>query len=294
MALKIEHMAYQGWQDAYRLLLGDVEMIVVAEIGPRILSLRVGDGPNLLYVDPTTLGKGQGDPDFHIYGGHRIWISPESEDSYAPDNATCVAQVQEGTLTLTTPIDPDARLRKRLTVYAHGDRFVVESALLNTSPFLAHGAVWCLTCVVPQGTIVFPWGSGGDWDVKHIRWWSRWANHRSDVRSHQYQPGPDLFLIRPTGEEGKVGTHSPEGWIAYCRSDATFIKSFQPDMHATYPDGGCSVEIYTCAHFIEMETLSPQSIIYPRQEIVQREFWTVTSQAVSPEDGSTLRALAKI
>lgn len=294
MALKIEHTAYQGWQDAYRLQLGDVEMIVLAEVGPRIISLRVGDGPNLLYVDPATLGKGQGDRDWHIYGGHRIWVSPESEDAYAPDNARCTAQVQGGTLTLTTPVDPDTRLRKRLSISAQGNRFVVENAALNASEFLNQGAVWCLTCVVPQGAISFPWGSGGNWDVKRIQWWNRWANHRSDVRSRQYQPGPDLFVIRPTGEEGKVGTHSPEGWLAYCRPDATFIKSFQPNMQADYPDGGCSVEVYTCAHFVEMETLSPQSIIYPGQEIVQREFWTVTSQVVDPEDGSALRALAKV
>lgn len=291
MTLEIERTPFGGWQEAYQLRLGETEMVILAEVGPRIVSLRVGRGPNLLYMDPTTLGKGQGDTTWHIYGGHRIWVSPETLDAYRPDNAPCAVDIQESKLTLITKADPDTLLRKRLTVSAQGDRFVVESAALNTSDLLYQGAIWCLTCVMPKGVIAFPWGSGGKWDVKRIQWWNSWAGHSSDVRSKQYQPSPDLFLIRPTGEEGKVGTHSPEGWIAYCREDATFIKSFQPDAWAIYPDGGCSVEVYTCAAFIEMETLTPMAILHPGQEIAQQEVWTVIPRAVDPEDGNALRAL---
>lgn len=291
MALHIAQTDFMGWREAYRLQMGDAEMIVVTEVGPRILSLRVTGGPNLLYVDPSTAGQGQGDVAWHIYGGHRIWVSPESEDAYAPDNAHCAVQVSADGLSAVAPPDPDTKLSKRLTVRADGDRFIVESAVRNTSDFVAAGAVWALTCVVPQGVIAFPWGTGGRWAVKRIQWWTAWAGHSSNVRSQQYQAGPDLFVLRPTGEEGKVGTHSPEGWLALCRADATFIKSFTPDPFATYPDGGCSVEVYTCASFVEMETLSPQGIIAPGQELVHREVWTVRGQAVDPEDGIALRAL---
>jgi len=289
--IKIAKTAFMGWKNAYRLTLGEAEMVVVAEVGPRILSLSAGGGHNLLYVDAATAGKGQGDADWHIYGGHRIWSSPEGEAAYAPDNAPCEAKVAGGKLTLETPVNAQTKLRKRLTISAEGERFVVESALINASPFVFGGTIWALTCVVPQGTIALPWGSGGTWDVKRIQWWQGWAGHSSDVRSKQYLPGPDLFQIRPTGEEGKIGTHTPEGWLALCRKDATFIKSFAPDMHAAYPDGGCSVEVYTCASFIEMETLGPVMVLAPGQVVAQREVWTVTSQAVDPEDGAALRAL---
>ena len=291
MNLQIERTEFQGWKDAYRLTLGKAEMVVLTEVGPRIISLRVNGGPNLLYVDPATQGRGQGDADWHIYGGHRIWQSPETEDAYRPDNGPCGVQTSGDGLTVTTAIDPDTKLRKRLTIGAQGERFVVESALLNTSDLVNAGGVWALTCVAPQGVIAFPWGNSGDWATRRITWWTRWAGHTSNVRSQQYQPGPDLFLVRPTGEEGKVGTHSPEGWVALCRRDATLIKSFTPQPHVTYPDDGCSVEVYTCADFMELETLSPLGMILPGQEIVQREVWTITDQAADPEDGAALRAL---
>lgn len=291
MGLEISKTEYRGWQDAYRINLGGAEMVVLAEVGPRIISLRVDGGPNLLYVDPATAGRGQGDSEWHIYGGHRIWQSPEAEDAYSLDNSPCSAEIGGGCLTLRTGIDPDTKLQKRLTIGADGDRFVVESALLNTSAFVNAGAVWSLTCVAPAGVIAFPWGNPGNWGLRRITWWNNWAGHSSDVRSSQYQPGPDLFLIRPSGEEGKVGTHSPEGWVALCRDDATFIKSFQVDPNATYPDGGCSVEVYTSADFVEMETLSPTGAILPGQEISHREIWTVRGSAVDPEDGAALRRL---
>jgi hypothetical protein len=139
--------------------------------------------------------------------------------------------------------------------------------------------------------IAFPWGTGGDWDVKHLNWWAKWTGHSSQIGSDQYQPSEDLFLIRPTGEEGKVGTHSPEGWVALCRDDATFIKSFTPHPYGTYPDGGCSVEVYTSEAFIEMETLSPTTVIHPGAVITQRETWTVTEESVDPADGAALRRL---
>jgi hypothetical protein len=293
MVLKIEQVEYAGWKQAYRLTLGAAEMIVVAEIGPRILSLRVGGGPNLLFVDEETLGKGRGDKVWHIYGGHRIWVSPESELAYAPDNGPCKVTVEPGKLTIQTSPDATTRLVRRLTISAEGERFAVESAAKNTSAFVFPGAIWCLTCVAPAGVIAFPWGGGGSWAVKRISHWVQWAEHTSDVRSKQYRPGPDLYNIHPTGEEGKVGTHSPEGWLALCRPDATFIKQFEPNMAACYPDGGCSVEVYTCPRFIEMETLGPLGVIGPGEEIAQREWWTLSPKAVDPEDGAALRALLR-
>lgn len=290
-SMQIEQVAFRGWENAYRLTLGQAEMIALAEVGPRIISLTVNGGPNLLYVDPETVGGGQGDGAWHIYGGHRIWLSPETEDAYAPDNAPCQATMEDGALTLTTPVDPDTKLVKTLAIWAEGERFVVESRILNTSDFINHGAVWCLTCVAPQGAIAFPWGSSGSWAVKRIQWWANWADHSSQIGSEQYQPTQDLFVVRPTGEEGKLGTYAQEGWVALCRDDATLIKSFTPEAHATYPDDGCSLEVYTCADFIEMETLTPLQTLLPGAEIAQREVWTISAQAVDPTDGEALRKL---
>jgi hypothetical protein len=113
----------------------------------------------------------------------------------------------------------------------------------------------------------------------------------SDVTSKQWRPGPDLFYVFPTGEVGKVGTHSPEAWVALCRKDATFIKAYPWNGDARYPDEDTSLQVYTCDRFVELETLSPLTTFYPDQEVVHREVWTVTTQAVDPADGVALRRL---
>jgi hypothetical protein len=289
--LQIEKTEFLGWREAYRVRLGEAAMVVVIEIGPRILSLSVGDGPNLLFVDQETAGQGRGDTDWHIYGGHRVWVAPETEDTYALDNGRCEVEVSDAGLTVMGPVIPQNGLQKRLTVSAQGDRFVVEQGVRNTGGTLYTGAVWALTCVEPKGVIAFPWGRQGNWDLKKIMYWSKWMDHGSDVISQQWQPGPDLFRVVPTGEEGKVGSNSPEGWVALCREDATFVKSFHWLPNVRYPDQDCSLQVYTCGQFIEMETLGPLTTFYPGEEVVHREVWTVTAEAIDPADGAALRSL---
>jgi hypothetical protein len=292
MTLQIEQTRFLEWEQAYRLRLGEAEMIVVTEIGPRILSLTVDGGPNLLFVDEEMeIGRGEGKHAWHIYGGHRVWVAPETEDVYAPDNVPCDVEIADGELTVLAPPSVRTSLQKRLTVRAHDGRFVLEHGVRNVGDTLYAGAVWALTCVVPRGVVAFPWGRGGVWDLKKIVYWNRWMDHRSDVTSGQWQPGPDLFRVFPTGEEGKVGTNSPEGWVALCREDATFIKSRQWLPSAHYPDEDCSLQVYTYAAFIELETLGPIVPIYPGSEVTHEETWTVTGQAVDPTDGAALRAL---
>jgi hypothetical protein len=291
LGLQIERTEFRGWREAYRLRLREAEIVVVTEVGPRILSLSVGGGSNLLFVDEETAGLGQGDADWHVYGGHRLWVAPETEDTYAPDNLPCEVEVSDGRLTVISPVTPRTKLQKRLTFTAREGRFVIEHGVRNTGDVLYPGAIWALTCVVPSGGVVFPWGRGGAWDLKKIVYWNRWMDHRSDVTSRQWQPGPDLFMVVPTGEEGKVGTHSPEGWVALCREDATFVKSYDWVPGARYPDEDSSLQVYTCDRFVEMETLSPLTVFYPGAEIVHREIWTVTAEAIDPTDGAALRRL---
>ncbi len=72
--MKIEKTKLKG-REAYCLTLGDTEMIVVTGVGPRIMSLRTGGGENILWIDEVGLKRGR----WKIYGGHRLWVSPENE-----------------------------------------------------------------------------------------------------------------------------------------------------------------------------------------------------------------------
>jgi hypothetical protein len=109
--MKIERVEYRGWLEAYRCAVGPAELVVVTSIGPRILSLRLNGGKNLLYEDETGFGVGG----WRLYGGHRFVTAPESARSYTPDNTPCDAQVSNGRLLITQPLDMDG-LQKTLTI----------------------------------------------------------------------------------------------------------------------------------------------------------------------------------
>ena len=174
VGLQIERTEFLGWREAYRVRLGEAEMVVVSEIGPRVLSLSVGDGPNLLFVDEETVGRGQGDAAWHVYGGHRVWVAPETEDTYAADNARCEVEVFDDELTVIAPVASRTKLQKRLTVTVWDGHFVIEHGVRNTGDMLYTGAVWALTCVEPQVVIFFPWGQGCPCDLKKIVFCNRW------------------------------------------------------------------------------------------------------------------------
>jgi hypothetical protein len=57
----------------------------------------------------------------------------------------------------------------------------------------------------------------------------------------------------------------------------------QPIAQASYPDGGCNVELYTCARFVEMETLSPCMVYHPGQTYVHEERWFCLDRTFDPE-----------
>ena len=72
----MEIIAYGGWEKCIRLSNGKIELIITLEVGPRIIRFGFVDGENIFYEDSNQMGKTLGDV-FRLYGGHRLWVSPE-------------------------------------------------------------------------------------------------------------------------------------------------------------------------------------------------------------------------
>ena len=74
-----------GWDQCARLANAQTELLVSLDVGPRILSYKTEGSANALGHLPEELGA-SGEPEFRVRGGHRLWVAPETEISYAPDN----------------------------------------------------------------------------------------------------------------------------------------------------------------------------------------------------------------
>lgn len=272
--MSIEKTGYRKFENAYTITSGDAKIVVVADIGPRVLSVTLGDGPNLVFDDVDEAIEFEG---WKIYGGHRFWLSPETILTYAPDVEPCEATIDGEQLVVAAPVDSVTNLQKLLVVQAAPKGFILSHILTNVGDFLApETAIWGLTCMRPTGVCAIPWRSGPEkWSTAMIRFWARWADHTSDLESKQWRQTRDLYEVHPTGEEGEIGSRSEHAWIAQWTDEATFIKQGDFLPGANYPDDGCNLELYTCAKFIELETLSPTATLRPGESLVHHERWLV-------------------
>ncbi len=98
----IRSTTYHGW-NSLALVTDRVELIIPLDIGPRVISCSLDGGPNLFATVKTELGK-QGEKDWRIRGGHRLWHAPEVPPrNYQPDNVPIAATKLYGSKALRVP-----------------------------------------------------------------------------------------------------------------------------------------------------------------------------------------------
>lgn len=300
----VEKIPFSGWEKCYRMTNGEVELVAVAEVGPRILHFGFRNGDNILYIDETGKGKTGGD-EWIPYGGHRLWIAPEHVDTtYYPDNVEVDAKVNGNQLILTSiPEIHDEALRAEvktlddiesrledpeirqkvglqkiviLTMSQDGD-VVVEHKVVNRGYESIDMAPWALTVM----------GAGGVTIVPNAPYAPHGPDHFLPVRSLVLWSYTDLqdarlkFMDRyttlrqdPEAESPiKFGFSDTGGWAAYARNETLFVKHLNYDPRQTYPDMGCSVEFFTNNEIMEIESVGPAVTLAPGGATSHFEKW---------------------
>jgi hypothetical protein len=73
----------------------------------------------------------------------------------------------------------------------------------------------------------------------------------------------------------KTGLFNPATWGAYLLNSELFIKRYEADPKATYPDMGCSFEMFTNGDVLELETLGPLTRLEPGAAVEHTERWSL-------------------
>jgi hypothetical protein len=103
-------------------------------------------------------------------------------------------------------------------------------------------------------------------------------------------------LIRGVGDPRpfKIGVENRRGWLAYWRSGEVFVKWSRTHRDdADYLDRGASAQVYRNDRFIELETLSPLTVLAPGERIEHREVWRLHRASGESVSGLT-EALERI
>ncbi len=286
--MNIKKISFGNFRECYEVSNAEgVRLIITTDIGPRILFF--GKKENVLFVDEKMeLKRGN----WKLYGGHRFWVSPESEDTYLPDNDRC--EVEEGKDSITvSKLNKKNWLEKKITVSVKDDEFIVKHTLVNKGEMLYQGGIWALSCILPQGKIFFPWVTPGEWRVKKIVYWEKWPGQSTNVDSPNFVKGKDLFIVEINGEMSKLGTTGYGGFLGVANKDYTFIKKFDYINGAVYPDDNCAIEIYTSKYFCELETLSPMVTLIPGAPLIHIERWKYINKYIDPANEEEIKSLVQ-
>ena len=86
----------------------------------------------------------------------------------------------------------------------------------------------------------------------------------------------------------KLGLSAYDGWVAVANHGCLFVKRFEHQPGADYPDWGCSVELFTNGDMLEAETLSPLTQLEPEATVEHVERWHLLEGVAAPADEAAI------
>lgn len=274
--VKIEKMSYKGWDNCFSISNKQVELIVTTDVGPRIIHFGFLGKENEFCVVEDQAGK-TGSDDWLIYGGHRLWHSPEAKPrSYEPDNERVSHFPMEKGMGLIQNTEKGTGLKKEIHVVLNPDGAEVEviHKIQNMGLWPVEFSLWAISVMAPGGLEIIPQTSRktGLLPNRMISLWD--YTKLNDPRVYF---GERYITIRQDSAIDypfKIGTYNEDGWAAHINHNNLFVKRFPFDPGALYPDfSGSSYETYTCDYMTEMESLSPLKVVKPGETVEHREIW---------------------
>ena len=298
----IEKISWHGWNNVYRMWNGTVQLLVSADVGPRIVWYGFQDGENVLHEVASDLGS-CGGSEFCQYGGHRLWVSPEVERTYFPDNRPVAVEHHDKRARFTAALEdssPGTNLQKELEIELKetGSSVHVRHRVTNHDKHPTELAPWAPTMMKVGGRAILPLPPRIPMDKDHylpvgpLTLWSY-----TDLADPRWRLGTEYIqLIQQTHpncryEEQMTGIFNPAGWGAYFCRDSLFVKRAPVIAGAAYPDFGCNFEIFTNREFLEVETLGPMVSLSPGEHTTHTETWQLSRNVPAGEDEQWIRTV---
>ncbi len=287
--MKYEIKEYKNFGQVLFCTNEELTLGFTLDIGPRVIYAAI-DGDNIFYNDTERLTSQRGEAMeekfgtgecWQLFGGHRVWLSPERfPDTYRPDSKKVAYRIENDTITVTGN-DYCGIVTELEAEFTESNSVNVTNRIYNNTQSPVYGSVWALS-VMDKGGIAFTPQDTSDQGLLHNRTISLWSytdlhDDRLTINNESISVSQSCDCTSPL----KLGVNNTLGVCAYYNRGKLFVKRFSPDFSLPYPDGNVSCEIYTCKYFSELETLSPMSEIAPSSFAEHKERWTLTKAATA-------------
>lgn len=251
--------------------LGAYRLEIANDFGPRVVSLRRDDSPELLaqLSDDDAIDHPGGIYRFH--GGHRLWAAPENpEVTYANDDHACSVRVENETAMVLGPPD-SAGLVKSIVLTSKGDSLLIEHKIAGVQA-ARQLAAWAITQFPLGGTVIFPL-AGEDTGPRPNRNLVLWPY--TNLGDPRLQFGKSVALVATgDGSPLKLGLGPVPQRLGYFRDGWLFMKETGSTPRRTVPDFGAASQVYVGQGFCELESVGELTDIDDQPALVS-EIWSV-------------------
>jgi hypothetical protein len=281
--IEIRDEIYKNFGKCKVISNGLFEIYVTVDVGPRIIKLNLAGKENLMFNDIERAAFEDvsqvfgADKKWYIYGGHRLWVSPEALPyTYYPDNEPVGVKIDGNKVIFTPEAQSVNNLQHSMEIEMCEDKACAEVThkVENLGDKAVEGALWCLSVLTDGGTVICP-QPDNDTGLLGNRVLALWAYTKfSDPRWNLF----DRYIVvkqdKNISEKFKFGINNNKGWIAYQNHGQLFKKSYEPNHpDGVYPDFGVSTEVFTNHLFIEAETLGELKMLKKGDIMAHTETW---------------------
>lgn len=259
------------WLKEYGIQIG-----IALDYGIRILHLSLEGMNNLFYEQPADLSDGFGTPDtWKLRGGHRMCTSPESSDSYYPDDDAISYTLLENGVLLEQQTDPLLGVKKFLQITFCDDGVRLDHRFQNMTDKSITAASWGINTLDGGGKAVMPFPGVPAGDCVPRRVISLWGpTSMADPRLHWDKDNLTVQHL-PVYGYFKAGFYCAAGIATYENKGQLLTITYDVPPITDLPDMGCNFEIYMCPKFMELETLGVTCNIQPGESVSHWECWSL-------------------
>lgn len=285
--ITIKEITYGQYGRCVEISNGIVDLVVTVDIGPRVIRFGMIGKENEFCEAPDAVTQLDNGKEWRILGGHRLWHSPEgSPRSYSLDDEPAEWSLIENGIKVSQKVEPWVQVKKEMeiTLAACCNKVRVIHRLTNKNAWPVEFSVWALSVMAPGGKEIVPQPDRktGLLGNRVLALWP--YTQMNDSRIYW----GDRYIVLeqdPTIKQPiKFGINNEEGWGAYFNHNNLYIKRYFHQMNAPYPDFGVSYETYANDFMLEMESLSPLSVVQPDQTISHMEEWELIAGVAMPSN----------
>ncbi|NLZ46551.1 MAG: hypothetical protein GX896_07660 [Clostridiales bacterium] len=280
--LKFEEVNYDYFGKCLKICDGRTEMLVTIDVGPRIISYRLNGKENIMCEDKkenSTMEGGVfsevfGERKWYIYGGHRLWFSPEhNPKSYFPDNDKVRYEILDNKVILTPPPQLETGMQFVLEIEFSENKAKINHIIQNIGEDDIKISPWAMTVVDENSLAILP-QSSKDTGLLSNRNLSLWAY--TDIYDDRLFIGNKYITIKQDSDcknNLKVGFNNEDGWLAMVNKSQLFVKKFDYIENAEYPDNHCNCECFTNFFMMEIESLGELKYLSKGEKTSHAEVW---------------------